>query len=312
MRANWYDLLDVDPGASSAEVKAAWKSAIADLDPTDRRFRVFNQAAEVLLDDERRAAYDAELAAEAAADAELESESEPEPQPEPEPEPQVEQEPQPEQTVSLDKAPSAASADAEARPGTPARRPVPVLLLVALGVLALALAAGAVAVHLLRPSTDAVETAAEEAERAAQQAATIVFGYDHARMAADREAASALLTGDYRKDYEELFALLEENAPRLGTKVEVEFISSGVVRNGADDEADDRVQVFVAFDQLTTDKQRTEPARTAAYATLTMERVDGEWLVADVQGPPVQEAPDAGSESSPSTGEDEGDTPEQD
>ena len=35
---------------------------IADLDPTDRRFRVYNQAAEVLLDPDRRAAYDAELA----------------------------------------------------------------------------------------------------------------------------------------------------------------------------------------------------------------------------------------------------------
>ena len=63
MNASWYDLLDVAPDASEAEIRAAWKAAIADLDPTDRRFRVHNQAAEVLLDPQRRAAYDAELAA---------------------------------------------------------------------------------------------------------------------------------------------------------------------------------------------------------------------------------------------------------
>ena len=62
MNASWYDLLDVAPDASEAEIRAAWKAAIADLDPTDRRFRVYNQAAEVLLDPKRRAAYDAELA----------------------------------------------------------------------------------------------------------------------------------------------------------------------------------------------------------------------------------------------------------
>ena len=62
MNANWYDLLDVERDAPDADIRAAWKTAIADLDPTDRRFRVYNQAAEVLLDPERRATYDAELA----------------------------------------------------------------------------------------------------------------------------------------------------------------------------------------------------------------------------------------------------------
>ena len=38
------------PDASADEIRAAWKTGIADLDPTDRRFRVLNQAAEVLLD----------------------------------------------------------------------------------------------------------------------------------------------------------------------------------------------------------------------------------------------------------------------
>ena len=61
----WYDVLDVEPDRAADEIRAAWRAAVADLDPTDRRFRVYNQAAEVLLDPERRAAYDAELGADA-------------------------------------------------------------------------------------------------------------------------------------------------------------------------------------------------------------------------------------------------------
>jgi Mce-associated membrane protein len=55
---SWYDLLGVDQDASAEDVRTAWKTGIADLDPTDRRFRLLNQAAEVLLDPEQRAAYD--------------------------------------------------------------------------------------------------------------------------------------------------------------------------------------------------------------------------------------------------------------
>ena len=64
MTPTWYDLLGVEPDASADEIRAAWKTAIADLDPGDRRFRALNEAAEVLLDKDRRAAYDATLAPE--------------------------------------------------------------------------------------------------------------------------------------------------------------------------------------------------------------------------------------------------------
>ncbi len=69
MSANLYDILDVDESASVEEIRAAWKAAVADLDPTDRRFRAYNDAAAVLLDADKRAAYDAELAADRGGDA---------------------------------------------------------------------------------------------------------------------------------------------------------------------------------------------------------------------------------------------------
>lgn len=63
----WYELLGVDADATAAEIKAAWRDATDKFEPGTggRQFSLFNEAADVLLNPERRAAYDAELAAEA-------------------------------------------------------------------------------------------------------------------------------------------------------------------------------------------------------------------------------------------------------
>lgn len=66
MSISLYDLLDVEEDATQEQIRVAWKVAIADLDPTDRRFRAFNDAARVLLDADKRREYDAKLAAERA------------------------------------------------------------------------------------------------------------------------------------------------------------------------------------------------------------------------------------------------------
>ncbi|NYG58793.1 Mce-associated membrane protein [Nocardioides daedukensis] len=64
MSASWYDVLGLDRDASADEIRSAWKASIADLEPTDRRFKVYNEAAGVLLDPSKRSAYDAQLPAE--------------------------------------------------------------------------------------------------------------------------------------------------------------------------------------------------------------------------------------------------------
>ena len=56
----WYDVLGVPRDASADEVRAAWKTQIADLEPGDRRFDALNRAAKVLLDPAARASYDVE------------------------------------------------------------------------------------------------------------------------------------------------------------------------------------------------------------------------------------------------------------
>ena len=62
MNPSLYDLFDVNPAATADEIRKAWRAKIADLDPTDARFGRLNDAAGVLLNPERRAAYDASLA----------------------------------------------------------------------------------------------------------------------------------------------------------------------------------------------------------------------------------------------------------
>lgn len=240
MTPTWYDLLDVEPHASEAEIREAWRGAIAELDPGDRRFRTFNQAAEVLLDPTRRAAYDAELAAQ-----------------------------QPEEEAPDEPTPAAA-------PPGPRRRVVPTWVLLGLGLLTAALVVGA-ALLARQPSDDAVADAARAAQAAAERAVPPVLSYDAADLEGSRSSAAAYLTASYQKERDQLFEeVIDENAPNTGTTLTTSVVDSSIVRAGDDD----RVQVFLFVDQAATNKEQSEPQVTRTWVTMTMERVDGEWLVA--------------------------------
>jgi Mce-associated membrane protein len=273
-----YDLLDVDRDASPEEIRTAWKDAISDLEPGDRRFRAFNEAAEVLLDPERRAAYDAELDATA---------------PEPETEPEPVEAPGAETVATPQVAPEAEAAVAPATGwrGRLGHLAPTTWLLVGLLALTLVLAGSAVWLTKDQPSDDSIERALRTAEGVAQTAVPTVFSYDYRHLDEDHDKAAAYLTEDYRTErggYDDTFeSVIQVNAPRLKAVVESEFISSGIIRTGGGDQADDRVEVLVVFDQLTTNKQVTDPQRQPAYAVVTMQKVDGDWLIDDVNGPEV-------------------------
>jgi Mce-associated membrane protein len=240
---SWYDLLGVAPDAPTEDVRSAWRSAIADLDPTDRRFGTLNRAAEVLLDPQRRAAYDAELVLAA-----------------PEPEPDRQAEPDPGARLGRE------------------RGVVPGWLLVGVAVVALLVAAAGAVVAVTVPSDRAVEAASGQARAAAERAIVPVLSYDAARLDDSRAAAQAHLTGRYRKEYDKLFdGVIAGNAPATGTVLEAEVVSSGVVR--ADQ---DRVQVFLLVDQSRTNKAEPKPVVYKNWVTVTMERVDDDWLIAEL------------------------------
>jgi Mce-associated membrane protein len=243
---SWYDVLDVAPEASEAEIRTAWKSAIADLDPSDRRFRVLNQAAEVLLDRKARRAHDAELAvAEPETDADADAETD-------------------------EEAPASTPAATTRRTGwVPAG-----WLLVAIAVVAALVVGACAAIYAGGTSEATVADATRQAQAAAERAIVPVLSYDATDMAGSQQAADAYLTADYRKEYDKLFAVLEENAGRTGTVVTAQVVASAVVRSG-----DDRVSVLLFVNRPTTNKQVKNPVVYKDQVTVTMQKVGDSWLV---------------------------------
>lgn len=266
MITNFYDLLDVAPDATEAEIRAAWKSAIADLDPTDRRFRVYNQAAEVLLDREQRRAFDARLAAEGRDATSPADEWQTDPA-------------AGRGATAADVVPTQSSGAAAT---TGARRGIPTWGLAALAaVTAVALAACAW-LWFAVPSDASVEESTRAAQSAAERAVVPVLSYNARHLDEDQQAAQAYLTSDYRKEYDKVFAVIKQNAPATRTVVRTEVLGSGIVRSGTD-----RVQVLLFINRPTTNKQTTEPVVYKDQATVTMQRVDGEWLVDGIDSSPV-------------------------
>jgi Mce-associated membrane protein len=241
MNASWYDVLDVEPTATADEIRAAWRSAVADLDPTDRRFRVCNQAAEVLLDPERRAAYDAEL--------ERGRSDEAEPRPN-------------------DRSETAARTNGRSRLAVPGWALVAVAFLTAV-------ALGYVGVTLTRSSPASVESDTSAAQAAAERAIVPLLSYDAHHLDRSEAQATPYLTDSERQQYDKLFAVIRDNAPKTGTVVRAKYLASGIVRSGTD-----RVDVLVFVNQSTLNKQHPKtPVDYKNQVTVTMAKVGDSWLV---------------------------------
>lgn len=266
MSPSWYDLLDVAPDAAEPEIKAAWKASIADLDPTDRRFRVFNQAAETLLDPVKRAAYDDELAAAAVEDDE----------------PDDVVGPHLEDAASADVTRTHDEPDAADDVVVPARRTVPAWLLAVVAVLTALVLGTCAYVYVEKPSDTSIEDSTRTAQSAAERAIGPILSYDALHLDEDQQAAHSYMTASYRKDYDQLFELIKQNAPDTKTIVKADVVRAGIVRSGAD-----RVEVLLFVNRPTTNKQTTQPVVYKDQVTVTMQKVDGDWLVDDLKTSPV-------------------------
>ena len=255
-----YDILGVSRDATPAQIKAAWREATDRFDPEtgSRQFSLFNDAAAVLLDPERRAAYDAELA-------------------EREPVAAVEPEPVPVDTESAEE-----SAEEPAAPPAAAssgRRAIPTWALAVLAVVTV-LVVG-VAAYLWNESrqADAVDEARLQAPAAAERAAVAVLSYDYERLEADAANAVKHLTPAFREDYQATIDnLVEAPASEVEGKVEAEVLASGVMRASAD-----RVDVLLYVNQTTTSlNNEGEPQLSLNRVRLEMVDQDGTWLVNEI------------------------------
>jgi Mce-associated membrane protein len=256
-----YDFLGVRRDADAAEIRATWRALIADLDPSDPRFRAYNEAAETLMDPARRAAYDETLAP-----------AEPVPVEEAEP--------------TDETAPTEAPATSEpaAAPTTDTRRGrlplVPGWVLATVAVVT-ALAVAAVVVLWSRPSLASVESASTDAKVAAQTAIEPILSYDYRTLDQDQNDAHRYLTSSYQADYDKAFNdLIRPNAASSKTVVSVKVVDAAIVREG-----DDRVQVLLFVNRPTANKVRTVVYKD--QVTVTMVREDGRWLVDKLSTTPL-------------------------
>lgn len=262
---SWYDVLDVEPDASPEEIRAAWKARIADLEPTDRKFRVCNEAAEVLLDPARRAAYDRERAAEIAAEEPAE----------------------PAETAGETADVEPVTTGAPATPvlrTTTSRRLVPGWALLVLAVLTVAVMGVAAWVAVTQPSDASVEDSTRAAQSAAERAVGPILSYNALHLDEDQRAAQSYMTSQYREDYDKLFEVIKQNAPQTKTIVKAQVVASGIVRSG-----EDRVDVLLFVNRPTTNKDHSTPVVFKDQVTVTMQKVDGEWLVDDMATSPVSQ-----------------------
>ncbi len=268
----WYDILGVSRDASPDAIKAAWRNATDRFEPGSgsAQFRMFNDAAEVLLDPARRAAYDESLERPSApVEAEepfVEGPRGSEPPPVTEPKPK-----RPRKTRRV-------------RPvGEPASRRALVLTLV-LSLLSVAALAAAITFGLKVRNDAAVADARKEAPAAAEAAAKAVLAYDYRHLAADRERVSGFLTDSFRKDYLKNFSLLEkqkDGSPGAAVQTKA-VVTTSVPGSGVMDAEADVVRVLVFVNQTST-KPGKQPQVFQNRVAMTMKKSGDRWLVDDLK-----------------------------
>lgn len=294
MNVSLYDLLDVDESASADEIRAAWKAAIADLDPTDRRFRAFNDAAGVLLDEDKRAAYDAELAAGREDEAVVE-EAPAEPVAVPVAEAVTPAEPaeplEAAEPVEPEDEPEPAST-AVSTAGTTAGPPAWALFAAAgVAVVSIVLLIivltwpGSLGGTSPADKQERAEKAVTTAEDAAAAAVPVVLSYDYRTIDEDFAAAEDYLTDEFAAKRTTLFEQEAEGGLTLREQVVADKVvvtalvsGTGITRVSEDGS---RATVVVYVDQ-DSQKGNAAPRSLRMWATLSMVADGDEWLLDDI------------------------------
>lgn len=280
MTPTWYDILGVEPDATPEQIKAAWRDSTDKFEPGTggSRFRMFNEAADVLLDPEKRRAYDAELAGA------TEPVSSPPPPP-PVAKPAAPEPVEPSPTTSV-----------VTEVDEPRASRLPAVLgalsstlgLAILGVLATA--AVVLAVFLAVDQFDSPDGGSSAsnfdpgdgtaASSVAERAVAAVLAYDYRRLEADRDRATTFLTPAYQETYEKIFdGLINGTDSSPGGAVKSKAVVTSEVLSTAVVDADaNTVRVLVFVNQQPTTNGKQQPL-LANRVVATMVKRDGTWLL---------------------------------
>ncbi len=290
----WYDVLGVSRDASPAEIKAAWRNATDKFEPGSGsgQFRMFNEAADVLLDPDRRAAYDASLDAE--------TQVQPEGQPvargpataaarraagrraddETTDQPGDPHGPQGRATPGACRAPSPEVGGTLRLPPTSRRPAEPGSWLAVLALLTVAalVAAGFFALQVREDAQTAA--ARDDAPGAAESAAKAILSYDYRRLPTDRKRAKEFLTPKYQKEYDKTFKKLEvqkDGSPGAAVQTKTS-VTADVVGSGVMDADPDTARVLVFVNQVSKRPGR-DPQMFQNRVAMTMKLDEDRWLV---------------------------------
>jgi len=151
---------------------------------------------------------------------------------------------------------------------------------VALGIVVAALAA--FAVHLALAYTDARSRSAAEREVLvpAKSAAARILSYDYRHIQQDATQGAAVLTGDFRIQYETVMRQqIVPQAPKQRAVVQAEVLSAGVSGMNADGT---QAVVLVFANQTVSNTATNQPRVDQVRVRLTLDRVSGRWLVSKV------------------------------
>jgi Mce-associated membrane protein len=288
----WYDVLGVSRDAGPDEIKAAWRHATDHFEPGSGsgQFRMFNEAADVLLDPERRHAYDASLDAA--------------PQPPVPAAPGADTAPRASEpfeatgtarsttgstTASAEaprtpKPPKPAKSDKQRRPVGEAATRTSVILAALLALLTIGalVAAGYFALQVRNDAR--VAEARDEAPAAAERAAKAMLAYDYRQLPTDRKRASAYLTDGFKKKYLENFTLLEKQKDGTpGAAVQTKtVVTATVLGSGVVDAEDGMARVLVYVNQV-SERPGRDPQIFQNRVSMTMEKDGNRWLVDDLK-----------------------------
>ena len=115
--------------------------------------------------------------------------------------------------------------------------------------------------------------------RVASEFAEALFTYDHRDLEGTRDRVTALATGSFREQYEELYSTVEElitkSKARSAVTVDDTFVTES---DGGEAEA-------VVVINTTSESSNGTRALRNVYLRLGMVEVDGQWKVADVSYP---------------------------
>jgi Mce-associated membrane protein len=174
-----------------------------------------------------------------------------------------------------------------AKAGGAARRRRPRFLLVVLGAVTVLLggfgAWATVAAHSLRATADSANealvdrSATSAVERSVTGAVQVIFSYSYADVGKTRAAAQNLLTGAAIRQYDQLFALVERQAPK-----EKLMVTTKVTNIGVELLSGGRARLLVFVNQQDNRAGTGQASYGGAMFAVTAVLRDGRWLIENI------------------------------